>query len=181
MLAPTVFYHKADYVETLTLNKVSKKSVLCGSMNIRLAGKTIISSDSIIRGDLANVIIGRFSVVGEGAVIRPSYKRFKGGIAYFPLTIGDHVVIGESSVISAASIGSYVYIGKNCIISKRSILKDCCYIPDNSILPPDTVVAPFTVFHHDGNIVDELPECFQDVMRDHTIQNFDLFVPYPAK
>lgn len=68
-------------------NRVSKKSVLCGSQNIRLAGKvnsnisltleTVIKPGGILRGDLSNVIIGRYSVVGENTVIRPSYKRFK--------------------------------------------------------------------------------------------------------
>lgn len=33
------FYNKDDYIETLTGNRVSRKSVLCGSQNIRLAGK----------------------------------------------------------------------------------------------------------------------------------------------
>lgn len=37
-------------------------------------------------------------------------------IAFFPLSIGEHVFIGEGAVVSAASVGSYVYIGKNAII-----------------------------------------------------------------
>lgn len=37
-------------------------------------------------------------------------------VAFFPLSIGEHVFIGEGAVISAASVGSYVYIGKNAII-----------------------------------------------------------------
>lgn len=32
-------YNKEDYIETLTGNRVSRKSILCGSQNIRLAGK----------------------------------------------------------------------------------------------------------------------------------------------
>ena len=36
--------------------------------------------------------------------------------AFFPLHIGDHVIIEEDSIINAAQIGSYVYIGKNCVI-----------------------------------------------------------------
>ncbi len=32
-------YNKNDYIETLTGNRVSKKSILCGSQNIRLSGK----------------------------------------------------------------------------------------------------------------------------------------------
>jgi carbonic anhydrase/acetyltransferase-like protein (isoleucine patch superfamily) len=37
-------------------------------------------------------------------------------VAFFPLHIGDHVVIGEGTVVNAAQVGSYVHIGKNCVI-----------------------------------------------------------------
>ena len=41
-------------------------------------------------------------------------------VAFFPLHIGDHVIIEEDCVINAAQVGSYVHIGKNCVIvSKR--------------------------------------------------------------
>jgi len=169
-----IYYTKEDYIETLTGNRVSRKSVLCGSQNIRLYGKAIIKPNTIIRGDLANVNIGRFSLVGENTVIRPSYKRFKGLIAFFPLNIGDHVMIEDDCVIVAASIGSYVHIGKNCVISRRCILKDCCYILEGSVLAPDTVVPPFTVF---GGIPAtfqyELPESFQEVQRQRSVGFYD--------
>jgi len=113
--------------------------------------------------------------VSDNVVVRPSYKRFRGGVAYFPLSIGDHVMIGEDSVVAAATIGSYVHIGKNCVISKRCILKDCCRIPDNSILAPDTVVPPFTTYNRSGMPMEELPECFQDVMKDYTTLYYEQF------
>lgn len=37
-------------------------------------------------------------------------------MAFFPLHIGDNVLIEEDCVVNAAQIGSYVHIGKNCII-----------------------------------------------------------------
>src|SRR4051812_38854508 len=46
-------YNPVEYIETAQGNKVCRKSVLCGSQNIMLHGKTIIQSDCIIRGDLA--------------------------------------------------------------------------------------------------------------------------------
>ncbi|CAN8007441.1 unnamed protein product, partial [Ixodes pacificus] len=100
-------------------NKVSRNSVLCGSHNIVLNGKTIIQSKSIIRGDLANVRIGRHCVISSSSVIRPPFKKFSKGVAFFPLQIGDHVFIDEGSVVNAAHVGSFVFIGKNCVIVSR--------------------------------------------------------------
>ena len=42
--------------------------------------------------------------------------------AFYPLQIGDNVVIGDESVINASSIGSYVYVGKNCVIVRNQLI-----------------------------------------------------------
>uniref|UniRef100_H2ZTX4 Dynactin subunit 5 n=1 Tax=Latimeria chalumnae TaxID=7897 RepID=H2ZTX4_LATCH len=111
-----MLYNKAEYIETASGNKVSRQSVLCGSQNIVLNGKTIVMNDCIIRGDLANVRVGRHCVIKSRSVIRPPFKKFSKGVAFFPLHIGDHVFIEEDCVVNAAQIGSYVHIGKNCVI-----------------------------------------------------------------
>jgi len=37
-------------------------------------------------------------------------------VAFFPLHIGDHVIVEENTIVSAAQVGSYVHVGKNCVI-----------------------------------------------------------------
>jgi len=37
-------------------------------------------------------------------------------VAFFPLHIGDHVIVEEGTIVNAAQVGSYVHIGKNCVI-----------------------------------------------------------------
>jgi dynactin-5 len=41
-------------------------------------------------------------------------------LTFFPLTIGDYVMIDDDCIVEAASIGSYVYIGRNCVIVRIS-------------------------------------------------------------
>jgi len=164
-----MYYKKQEYIETASGNKVSRQSVLCGSQNIVLNGKTIIQTECIIRGDLANVRIGRHCIIGVKSVIRPPFKKFQKGVAFFPLHIGDHVMIGEGTVVNAAQVGSYVNIGRNVVIGRRCVIKDCCAIADNAVLPPETVVPPFTLWAgNPARIVSELPEGTQDVMIDLT-------------
>ncbi|XP_053212485.1 dynactin subunit 5-like [Panonychus citri] len=173
-----IFYNSSDYIETASGNKVCRKSVLCGSQNIMLHGKTIIQSDCIIRGDLANVKIGRHCVVSSRAVIRPPFKKFLKGVAFLPLTIGDNVFIGEGTIVNAAQIGSYVYIGKNCVIGRHCVLKDCCALADNTFLPQGTVVPAFSIFSgNPGRFIGELPECTQTVMMEHTKSYYQHFKP----
>jgi dynactin-5 len=80
-------YAKSDYIETDTGNKVSRKCTICGSQNIILGGKTVIQSAVVVRGDLRRagasgpavvVSIGKYCVLGEGSVIRPPAKTYKG-------------------------------------------------------------------------------------------------------
>ncbi|KAG6926210.1 dynactin subunit 5, partial [Chelydra serpentina] len=173
-----LLYNKSEYIETASGNKVSRQSVLCGSQNIVLNGKTIVMNDCIIRGDLANVRVGRHCVVKSRSVIRPPFKKFSKGVAFFPLHIGDHVFIEEDCVVNAAQIGSYVHIGKNCVIGRRCVLKDCCKILANTVLPPETVVPPFTVFSGcPGLFSGELPECTQELMIDVTKSYYQKFLP----
>ena len=156
-----VSYKKADFIETTsgkrgTLvnyqclgcddlgNKVCRRSIMCGSQNIVLQGKTIVMADCIVRGDLAAVKIGKNCVIGEKCVIRPPFKKFAKGVAFFPMQIGDHVFIEDECVINAASIGSYVHIGKNSVIGRRCIIMDCSYILPNSVIPPETVIPSYS-------------------------------------
>lgn len=86
-------YNGAEYIQTSnTLNRVSRKAHLCGTSNIVLGGKCIIHANALIRADLrrsatssassqmANHVVttGRYCVVGEGAIVRPPYKTYKG-------------------------------------------------------------------------------------------------------
>lgn len=169
MEQPDVFYDGSEYIETASGNKVSRSCVLCGSRNIVLNGKCIVQSDCIVRGDLANINLGRLCVVGKRSVITPPFKKLLGGGAFYPLQIGDNVFVGEDTVISAVQVGSYVYIGNNCVIGQSCVLKDCCKIEDNTVLPPETVVPSFAIFAGSpGTMVGELPESTQDIMSEAT-------------
>ncbi|CAL1166430.1 unnamed protein product [Cladocopium goreaui] len=176
--APPIYYNKADYIQTASGNKVSRNSVLCGSQNITLVGNSVIMPGTVLRGDLQLLKIGRHVIVGENCVLRPSYKKYKGNIAFFPMTIGDYVTVGAKSVVCAAHIGSCVNIGENCIISKRCILKDNSMVLPDTILPPDTIVPPLTVFGgNPGVYLGDLPESQQLVQKQHAITEYKRFLP----
>ena len=150
------------YITTDTGNLVSRACSISGSKNIVLAGKSILRHGCVVRGDLRRagaapggakeggsvvIAIGRYCDVGEGVVLRPCYKTYKGCVAsspsprppprvslillltpslfrrvfsFYPMKIGDHVSIGAGSVVEAASIGTGVEIGKGCIIVRPS-------------------------------------------------------------
>ncbi|XP_076302510.1 dynactin subunit 5-like [Lasioglossum baleicum] len=179
MEPPDVYHSKTEYVETASGNKVSRHTILCGSQNIVLHGKVIVQSDAIIRGDLANVRTGRYCIISKNAIIRPPFKKFSRGVAFFPLTMGDHVFVGERAVVNAAIVSSYIYIGKNAVIGRRCVLKDCCYIEDGAVVPPETIVPSFTRFAgNPAKCVEDLPECTLDLMLEFTKNYYQHFLLY---
>ena len=70
--------------------------------------------------------IGKYATIGEGCVIRPPYKVYKGVFSYYPMKIGEYVEIGSDTIIEAAQIGIGVKIGSNCVIVKHCV---CSSLP----------------------------------------------------
>lgn len=89
MMELSPIYHDSQkYIETASGNKVSKFSTLAGSQNIVLNGKTIVMEGCVLRGDLASLKVGKNSIIRENAILRPPFKKFAKGVAFFPLYIG---------------------------------------------------------------------------------------------
>ncbi|KAG9349771.1 hypothetical protein JZ751_026124 [Albula glossodonta] len=103
-----ILYNKAEYIETASGNKVSRQSVLCGSQNIVLNGKTIVMNDCIIRGDLANVRVGRQCVIKSRSVIRPPFKKFSKGGSRAVQRVVNKCVRGERRVLTCPGLAQLI-------------------------------------------------------------------------
>ena len=122
--------------------------------------------------------MGKYTIIKEDVILRPTYRRYKGQLKYFTLHIGEHVFIDQNSIICASKIGNNVHIGKNCIISHRCVLHDNCRILDDSILSMDSEVPPFTVYGGKPALYEaDLPESTPFVMKELTTEYYSKFVP----
>jgi len=104
------------------------KSYVFGPTQVSIKGKSIISPNCYIRGDLAPIWIGRYYFIDSGTIIRPSLvieaKKDSTSDAHFheipatfiPLRLGNHTRIGKKCVIEAAGIGTSVCIGNHCVV-----------------------------------------------------------------
>ncbi|KAK4684226.1 dynactin 5, partial [Tremellales sp. Uapishka_1] len=153
-----ITYDKGTYIETDTGS----------ATNIILGGKSIIQTGmyrpsqsrftetpgAILRGDLRRsaagqhvvISMGRYCVIGEGSIIRPPGKIYKGAFTFYPVRIADFVDIGSGCIVEAASIGHGVEIGKGSIIGKFAIIKDLAVILPGTVLPDGAIVPSMTVW-----------------------------------
>ncbi|RSH87281.1 hypothetical protein EHS25_003190 [Saitozyma podzolica] len=185
---PLITYEKGTYIETDTGNKVSRKAVVTGAQNIILGGKSVIQTGAILRGDLQRaqaghhvvISMGRYCLVGEGTVIRPPGKMYKGAFTFYPVKISDFVHIGPNCIVEAAQIGGGVEIGEGSIIfssvsgssakgvmirGKFVIIKDLAVIRPGTVIPEATVVPSMSIWEgNPGRIVGTLPETYQDTV-----------------
>eukprot|EP01065_Artemidia_motanka_P028087 TRINITY_DN33312_c0_g1_i1.p1 TRINITY_DN33312_c0_g1~~TRINITY_DN33312_c0_g1_i1.p1 ORF type:complete len:244 (+),score=48.87 TRINITY_DN33312_c0_g1_i1:81-734(+) len=153
--SPTVEIRvKADggrWVVTDTINKIATEmgAVICGVQRVQVTGRTLIAPRSCIRGDLQKISCGKYLILSDDAVLRPSAKKVAGSNRYVPLTVGDYVSIGARSIVQASGIGSYVVIGSDCIISPRVVVKNCVWVQPGSVVLPDQVLPTMTVWAGD--------------------------------
>ena len=60
------------------------------------------------------LLVAPFSMTFPFSFLSPSSG------AFYPLQIGDNVIVEEDTIVNASSVGSYVHIGKNCAIVRAS-------------------------------------------------------------
>lgn len=69
--APT-FYTEQDYFETTSGLRIGRKSILRGPDNVKFGEKNILHQSTIIRADLAKITTGKFCVLEEGCILKPT-------------------------------------------------------------------------------------------------------------
>ena len=147
---------------------MSRRSQIHGTQNIILGGRVVLQSECVIRGDLHRLApaasssnsapapatatssnlalsIGRYSHLSPRSVLHPPSKPTRGTQTYYPLKMGEHVLIAPDAVVEAAVVGSYVHVGRGAVVGKFAILKDYVRVLDGAVVPPGMVVPSFSI------------------------------------
>lgn len=105
---------------------------------VRLAERSSIWFNAVLRGDQELISIGEGSNVQEACVLHtdPGY----------PLTVGAHVTIGHQAMLHGCTVGegsligiqavvlNGATIGRNCLIGAGALIPENKTIPDNSLV-----------------------------------------------
>ena len=87
-----------------------------------------------------SVSIGRYTIVNQGATLRPPHRLSNNTLSYLPLKIGDHVWIGPHAYIEAAVIESHCHVGAGAVVGNLAILKEGCKVLEGCVVPAGMVV-----------------------------------------
>jgi len=74
-------YDPDQYKETNSGNVLGKKTLIFMKKDqITYGGRSIVQNSCIIRGDLASINFGKYCIVEEACILKPSYKKTSGYI-----------------------------------------------------------------------------------------------------
>jgi len=133
---------------------VMRGAVISG--NVTLEEGVSVWYNSVLRGDLAEIKVGKNSNIQENTVVHLDND--------LPCIIGEGVTVGHSAILHGCTVGdntiigmgaillSGAKVGKNCIIGAGALLTGKADIPDGHLAvgSPAKVVRPLTEAEIEG-------------------------------
>lgn len=111
---------------------------------VRIIGAVTIGSDSsiwyntVIRGDVHWVRIGRETNVQDGCVLHVTHDRF-------PLAVGDRVTVGHAACLHGCTINDECLIGIGATVLDGAVVESHAMVAAGALVPPGMVVQSGTL------------------------------------
>jgi carbonic anhydrase/acetyltransferase-like protein (isoleucine patch superfamily) len=103
--------------------------------DVTIGDDSSVWCNSVLRGDVNRIVIGRGSNVQDLTMGHVSHKT-AGKPSGSPLLIGDYVTVGHSVILHGCTIGN------ECLIGMGSIVMDDVVIPDRVMIGAGSLVSP---------------------------------------
>lgn len=101
--------------------------------DVEIEDNSSIWFNSVVRGDVAPIKIGKNTNIQDGSVIHTS--RFDG-----PTYIGDNVTIGHLALIHACTVADNAFIGMSATVMDKAIVEEFAFVAAGSLVTPGKVV-----------------------------------------
>ena len=88
--------------------------------------------NSVVRGDVNYIRIGRNTNVQDGAVIHCTYQRA-------PTQIGNNVNIGHNAIVHGCTLRDRVLIGMGAIVMDHAVVEEYCLIAAGAVVLEKTI------------------------------------------
>ncbi|WP_379162396.1 gamma carbonic anhydrase family protein [Paenibacillus sp. sgz5001063] len=119
--------------------------------DVRIGQESSVWFNTILRGDLAPVIIGSRCNIQDGTV---------GHVAEgLPLVLGDDISVGHSAIIHGCKIGNGTLIGMGAIVLNGAEIGEYALIGAGSLVTENKIIPPYTLsLGSPAKVVRELTE-----------------------
>ncbi|MCK5872272.1 MAG: gamma carbonic anhydrase family protein [Methylococcales bacterium] len=113
---------------------VDEAAVVIG--DVRLGDHVSVWPTTVIRGDVAAILIGNNTNVQDGCVLHVSHANTSSDKPQdHPLKIGEGVTLGHKAIVHACTVGNYCLIGMGAIILDDAIIEDYVMVGAAALVP----------------------------------------------
>ncbi|AZL15842.1 gamma carbonic anhydrase family protein [Rickettsiales endosymbiont of Stachyamoeba lipophora] len=128
--------------------------------------------NSVIRGDVCPIRIGKMSNIQDGTVIHVTRQTG-------PTFIGDYVTIGHKAMIHACTIKDYGFVGMNATLLDGVIVESFAMVAAGSVVPPKKIVKTNEIWAgNPAKFLRYLTDEEQDYIKQSAINYFNLSQVY---
>lgn len=107
--------------------------------DVTIGAASSIWFNTVLRGDVAPITIGRNSNIQDGTVVHTS--RFDG-----PTHIGDNITIGHMALIHASILEDNCFIGMHSTVMDKVIVEEWGFVGAGSLVTPGKVVRKYELW-----------------------------------
>lgn len=128
---------KGKYPVLDAKSHIFDSAVLTGDVELKEFAS--IWPNCTLRGDVNNIVIGRYTNVQDNSVVHVDSTN--------PCILGDFVTLGHNAIVHASVIGDNVLIGmgaivlSGCTIGEGSIIAAGAVVKENTVIPPYSLVV----------------------------------------
>jgi carbonic anhydrase/acetyltransferase-like protein (isoleucine patch superfamily) len=101
----------------------------------KIAADVSIFFNSVLRGDIESIVVGRGSNLQEHSLVHTSH-----GMS--PAIIGEEVTVGHRAIIHGCKIGDRCLIGMGATILDNAEIGEMCIVGAHTLIPKGMVIPP---------------------------------------
>lgn len=151
---------------------IHKETFIAESANVM--GDIIIGEGSsiwygaVIRGDIENITIGKYTNIQDNATVHTETN--------IPTGIGDYTVVGHNAIVHGCQVGNNCLIGMGAIVLNGAVIGDNSIIGAGSIITEGKIIPPNSlVLGTPGKIVREVTKVEIDEIKKNALRYYDLW------
>ncbi len=126
---------------------------------VKIGAGSSVWYNAVLRGDVHDIVIGRYSNIQDGALVHEDSGRGTGLDGGLPTVVGDYVTVGHGAILHACRVEDYALIGMGAIILDGAVVGKGAVVGAGALVTKNTVIPPFSVvLGSPAKVVKTLPE-----------------------
>lgn len=140
---------------------IADTASIIGDVNI--GEGTSIWYGAVLRGDIENITIGKFSNIQDNATVHTETD--------IPTKVGDYTVVGHNAIVHGCTVGDNCLIGMGSIILNGAVIGDNCIIGAGTVVTEGKNIPPNSlVMGVPGKVVRQVTEEEIDAIRKNALR-----------